>query len=220
MDDTLIVERINAADAGFLLVALGAQKVQAWLFRNRHALNVPVVSHLGATLNFLAGRVKRAPAGFRKPGMEWLWRVKEEPHLATRYFADGVQLLWLGLTRVVPLGIWLRWHGAARSPEGPGVWLDADQTAQSRIIIAGAARDGHLHAVRVVFRSAAAAGQGIVLDVQGLQFFGMGFAGQVLMLEKAVLQQNLSLSIVGATPSLARALKWCGLGHLMGKTGL
>jgi hypothetical protein len=52
-----------------------------------------------------------------------------------------------------------------------------------------------------------------------LQFFGMGFAGQVLMLEKAALRQNLSLTIVGARPSIGRALKWCGLKHLIGKNG-
>jgi anti-anti-sigma regulatory factor len=45
----------------------------------------------------------------------------------------------------------------------------------------------------------------------------MGFAGQVLMLEKAALKQDLPLVIVGAAPTVARVIKWCGLKHLLGK---
>ena len=132
MEDPSIVKSINAKVADFLLVALGAQKGQAWLMRHGQALNVPVISHLGATLNFLAGRVKRAPTAFRKLGLEWLWRIGQEPHLAKRYLRDGAQLLWLGLTRIVPLGLWLRWNGGARAMGALSVWLDADQAEHSR----------------------------------------------------------------------------------------
>ncbi len=83
-------------------------------------------------------------------------------------------------------------------------------------MIGGTARDGQLEPLVAAFRQAAQAGQNITLDVSGLKYFGMGFAGQVLMLEKAALEQNLSLSIVGASPSVARALGWCGLKHLVG----
>ncbi|MGH6906459.1 MAG: WecB/TagA/CpsF family glycosyltransferase, partial [Aestuariivirga sp.] len=83
MEDPSIIDSINATGADFLLVALGARKGQTWLLRNMEALKVPVVSHLGATLNFLAGTVRRAPAGMRKLGLEWLWRIKEEPQSLT-----------------------------------------------------------------------------------------------------------------------------------------
>jgi hypothetical protein len=43
------------------------------------------------------------------------------------------------------------------------------------------------------------------------------FARQVLMLEKAALKQNMPLAIAGASPSVARALKWSGLRHLIEK---
>lgn len=220
MNDPAIVERINAAGADFLLVALGAQKGQAWLMGNRQKLTVPVVSHLGATLNFLAGTVWRAPAGLQKFGLEWLWRIGQEPHLVTRYVFDGMRLFYLLLSRVVPLGLWLRRNARGRGPHGLSAWLDAGKAGHSRVIIAGAARDDQLQPVVAAFRHAAQSGQGITLDIHGLQHFGMGFAGQVLMLEKATLKQNLPLSIVGASPSVARALKWCGLKHLLGKEAM
>ena len=49
--------------------------------------------HLGATINFQAGTVKRAPYTIQKLGLEWLWRIKEEPYLWRRYFHDGSVLL-------------------------------------------------------------------------------------------------------------------------------
>lgn len=216
MDDPSYLERINSTDADFLLVALGAQKGQAWLMGNRQKLTVPVVSHLGATLNFLAGTVRRAPAGLRRLGLEWVWRIGQEPHLAMRYLSDGMRLLGLLLSRVAPLGLWLRWNEKGGGMQGLSAWLDTGQAGHIKVVIAGAARDEQLEPVVTAFRHAAQTGHGITLDVRGLQFFGMGFAGQVLMLEKAALKQNLPLAIAGATPPVARALKWCGLKHLFG----
>jgi N-acetylglucosaminyldiphosphoundecaprenol N-acetyl-beta-D-mannosaminyltransferase len=89
------LEKINASGAEFLVVALGAVKGQAWILHNRAQLKVPVVSHLGAVVNFVAGNVQRAPLWMQKTGLEWLWRVKEEPGLWARYFNDGVALLKL-----------------------------------------------------------------------------------------------------------------------------
>ena len=184
---------------------------------NRQKLTVPVVSHLGATLNFVAGTVRRAPAWLRGLGLEWLWRIVQEPYLAARYLSDGMRLLHVLLSRLAPLGLWLRWNKRSGSMQGLSVWLDTEQAGQIKVVIAGAARDDQLEPVATAFRHAAQMGHGITLDVRGLQFFGMGFAGQVLMLEKAAFKQNLPLAIVAASPSVARALKWCGLKHLLGK---
>jgi len=48
------LDPINAAQPDFLVIALGAQKGQAWIQRNRAHLNIPAISHLGAVVNFLA----------------------------------------------------------------------------------------------------------------------------------------------------------------------
>ena len=84
-----ILAAINASSADFLVVALGAKKGQAWIMRNRARLQVPVVSHLGAVVNFVAGTVQRAPVHWQRLGLEWLWRIKEEPALFGRYWRDG-----------------------------------------------------------------------------------------------------------------------------------
>jgi N-acetylglucosaminyldiphosphoundecaprenol N-acetyl-beta-D-mannosaminyltransferase len=103
-----VIAKINASDADFWVVSLGARKGQAWILRNLARLAVPVVSHLGAVVNFLAGSVSRAPKWVQRAGLEWLWRIKEEPALWLRYVRDGLVLLRLVATRVLPYVLW-RW---------------------------------------------------------------------------------------------------------------
>ena len=78
------------------------KKGQLWLLHNHERLKIPVRAHLGATINFTAGKVRRAPAAFRRWGLEWLWRIKEEPHLWKRYWNDGMTFMGLVFTHVIP----------------------------------------------------------------------------------------------------------------------
>lgn len=96
------IDRINASGAQFVFVSLGAQKGQAWIEHNAGRLKAPVLSHLGAVVNFAAGTVSRAPGWVQRSGFEWLWRIKEEPALWRRYLRDGAIGLALLLTRVLP----------------------------------------------------------------------------------------------------------------------
>ena len=86
---------IKEARPDFLLVSLGAVKGHLWIDRNWPEVNVPVVSHLGAVINFLAGTIRRAPVWMQRFGLEWLWRIWQENALWRRYFHDGKQLFIL-----------------------------------------------------------------------------------------------------------------------------
>ena len=110
MSRTEIIDQINASGANFLIIALGAQKGHHWLLRNHNRLRVPIRTHLGAVVNFEAGTIKRAPHRMAKLGLEWLWRIKEEPRLWRRYWRDGQMLLRLLLTRALPLALATRFQ--------------------------------------------------------------------------------------------------------------
>lgn len=97
-----VLAHINATQADFLVVSLGAQKGQAWIERNRSKLQAPVISHLGAVVNFVAGNVRRAPVWMQRMGLEWMWRIKEEPALWRRYAKDGLCLARLCILQVLP----------------------------------------------------------------------------------------------------------------------
>lgn len=98
MDHEEITGRIRAAQPDILLVSFGCPKQERWIARNYRALGVPVCLGLGATIDFLAGRVRRAPAWMQRSGLEWTYRLMQEPRrLFQRYWTDlrgfGVALL-------------------------------------------------------------------------------------------------------------------------------
>jgi N-acetylglucosaminyldiphosphoundecaprenol N-acetyl-beta-D-mannosaminyltransferase len=81
-----LVERIRNARADLLFVAFGQPKGELWLAEHCQALGVPVSAQIGATLDFLAGRVPRAPRWIQRIGLEWVYRLYQEPkRLALRY---------------------------------------------------------------------------------------------------------------------------------------
>lgn len=80
-----ILRRINAADPQVLLVAFGAPAQDLWIDRYKADLHhVRVAMGVGGTFDFLAGRIKRAPHIFRSLGLEWLWRLIQEPRRIKR----------------------------------------------------------------------------------------------------------------------------------------
>src|SRR6187549_3317799 len=89
MSTPALIQAINDSEADFLVVALGAKKGHEWIARNLDSLRTPVISHLGASINFLAGTIRRAPGWVQSIGMEWAWRILQEPALARRYWEDG-----------------------------------------------------------------------------------------------------------------------------------
>jgi len=106
MSSNQIIEQINTAHPDFLVVALGAKKGQQWIMHNREKLNASVISHLGAVVNFVGDTVQRAPLSWQKLGLEWVWRIVQEPLLWKRYFIDGLWFLRFIATHVLPLALY------------------------------------------------------------------------------------------------------------------
>ncbi len=87
--DTVIAE-VNAAAPDLVVVGLGTPEQELWVARNRDALRAPVVWCLGATADFVAGRVPRAPRWMLDHGLEWLYRFAHEPRrLFGRYIVGN-----------------------------------------------------------------------------------------------------------------------------------
>lgn len=78
-EDQSIVEMINEAKPDFLWVGLGAPKQEKWIAEHLDRLNVPVQVGVGAAFDFLSGRIKRAPIWMQGVGLEWLYRLSQDP---------------------------------------------------------------------------------------------------------------------------------------------
>ena len=97
-DQPEIVERINAAKPDLLFVALGNPKQELWMGRNAGRLDVSVMIGVGGTFNFITGKVKRAPRWVQRSGLEWIYRICQEPGRLWRRYAYGfVKFSWLSL---------------------------------------------------------------------------------------------------------------------------
>lgn len=92
-----IVGMINDSEATVLVVGVGAPKQEKWIARHRSRLpQVRQFLALGATIDFEAGSLKRAPAWMGRVGLEWLYRLLQEPRrLWRRYLIEGPPFFWL-----------------------------------------------------------------------------------------------------------------------------
>jgi N-acetylglucosaminyldiphosphoundecaprenol N-acetyl-beta-D-mannosaminyltransferase len=201
-----VIDAINASGARFLVASLGAQKGQAWLLRNHHRLKIPVRSHLGAAINFQAGLLKRAPLFVRKFGLEWLWRIKQEPYLWRRYLEDGKVLLNLMLTSVLPLaldGVWRRVRGTTGELQ-----VSECSDGNSRgIVLAGIATGKDVANAALIFRSALAKSDQLTVDVSKLQLIDARFFGLLLMVRKQLYERGGRLEFAGVSPRVERAFR-------------
>ncbi len=164
------IEHINASGADFLVVALGAKKGQAWIEHNRGRLVAPLISHLGAVVNFVAGDVHRAPRGLQRVGLEWLWRIKAEPALWRRYARDGWALARLLMTRVLPYAYTVR-------RRSPAAWELADAAVEhqgtatcDRLVLRGAWNASNAQALRPAFARAAAGVRPLEIDLSAVKY--------------------------------------------------
>ena len=74
-----VISKINNACPDFLIVCLGSPKQELWIVENLEKINVALCAGLGGVLDVFAGNVKRAPAAFRRLGLEWLYRLICQP---------------------------------------------------------------------------------------------------------------------------------------------
>jgi N-acetylglucosaminyldiphosphoundecaprenol N-acetyl-beta-D-mannosaminyltransferase len=100
--DEATISIINeAGHIDILLVAYGAPAQDKWIARNQSRLEIPVAIGVGGVFDFISGRVKRAPAWMRRFGLEWLFRLINQPwrwrrQLALPRFVVAVLALRLG----------------------------------------------------------------------------------------------------------------------------
>jgi N-acetylglucosaminyldiphosphoundecaprenol N-acetyl-beta-D-mannosaminyltransferase len=93
-EDSPVVQAVRASGARVVVLALGCPKQELWMARHAAALAPAVAIGLGASLDFVAGAVTRAPGWVSAAGLEWLFRLVQEPRrLAHRYLVRDVQIL-------------------------------------------------------------------------------------------------------------------------------
>ena len=94
-EEKAIANDIADAKADILFVAMTSPKKEKFMARWKDTMEVPVVHGVGGSFDVMAGKVKRAPIAWQKMGLEWLYRVKQEPgRLWKRYLVTNSLFCW------------------------------------------------------------------------------------------------------------------------------
>jgi len=118
MDHAEIIQRVREAKPDLLFVAFGCPKAEKWIASAYRELEVPVVIGVGATIDFLAGRVKRAPLWAQHSGVEWLYRLCQEPRrLFWRYATDLRFFMWELAKQLRRMGAYQRFARRKSQPK-------------------------------------------------------------------------------------------------------
>jgi N-acetylglucosaminyldiphosphoundecaprenol N-acetyl-beta-D-mannosaminyltransferase len=114
-EEAAIVARIRDTAPDILFVAMGTPAKEFWIGRHLHALGVPVCHGVGGGFDVVAGLVSRAPVWMQRAGLEWSWRVLQEPRrMWKRYLTTNTLFIWKLIME------WHRGHLTAHVRRLPG----------------------------------------------------------------------------------------------------
>ncbi len=95
-DEESLVKAVKDSGADLLFVAITSPKKENFINKWREELGVNLVMGVGGTFDVVAGKVKRAPIWMQRSGLEWLFRVFQEPRrMWKRYLMTNTQYAWL-----------------------------------------------------------------------------------------------------------------------------
>jgi N-acetylglucosaminyldiphosphoundecaprenol N-acetyl-beta-D-mannosaminyltransferase len=208
MSGSDLIARINRSGAQFVVVSLGAVKGQAWIEHNAPRLTAPVLSHLGAVVNFAAGTLTRAPRWVRSFGLEWLWRIKEEPALRRRYWNDGVAAAGLLLTRVLPDALEARRWRASGPRSRPSRRLESTDAPNGHTLHLGGDWRGDVGtaALRAALADCAAAEAALTIDLTGVTAIGNTLTA-LMLVARGWFDGRGGCAITGATAAVLADLR-------------
>jgi N-acetylglucosaminyldiphosphoundecaprenol N-acetyl-beta-D-mannosaminyltransferase len=119
-DHDVIVEEIRDVTPHLLFVGMPSPFKEVWCQRHRGRLNVPVMVGVGGSFDVLAGYIGRAPLWLQKAGLEWFWRLINEPRkLWRRYLTTNSEFVWLAGLEILGRRLaWPLFKSPSREPNG------------------------------------------------------------------------------------------------------
>jgi N-acetylglucosaminyldiphosphoundecaprenol N-acetyl-beta-D-mannosaminyltransferase len=203
MNHAEIQRRLREARPDILLVAFGCPKQERWIYAHYRSLGVPVSIGVGATIDFLAGTMRRAPVWMQKTGLEWIFRMLQEPRrLFRRYAVDLWVFGWaiLGQLRQLRAGRAQR-RLAAGTPSAPV------KTASAwRVTLPARLDAAFTTANEAAWQQLLAQPAHLLVDA-AVEFVDSTGVALLLRLQKGLREGRFQLVLVAASPALIQALQ-------------
>jgi N-acetylglucosaminyldiphosphoundecaprenol N-acetyl-beta-D-mannosaminyltransferase len=87
-EDAAVIRRINDSNADILWIGIGSPRQEQWMAEHLGKVDIPVMIGVGAAFDFLSGRKRQAPRWVQRAGLEWLFRLVNEPRRLWRRYAQ------------------------------------------------------------------------------------------------------------------------------------
>ncbi|HEY3898862.1 MAG TPA: WecB/TagA/CpsF family glycosyltransferase [Chthoniobacter sp.] len=207
MDHEKICARIRAARPDLLFVSFGCPKQEKWIAMNFRNLGVPVCAGVGATIDFLAGEMARAPKWMRSCGLEWLFRLLQEPR---RLFQRYVKDFW-----VFGWGLLRQWQMMRPGgPSQPVLISSLVQSETSELSLPDRFDAAFVASSAELWESLGASSRTLLADASHVGFIDSTGVGALIRLRRLLREKDAELILVAPSPSLLRGLELMKLSAL------
>ncbi len=208
MDHEDILERVRAAQPDILLVAFGCPKQEKWINMNFRRTGVPVSIGVGATIDFLAGSVRRAPRWMRQTGLEWVYRLLQEPGRLMGRYANDLRVFGHAL-----ISQWLCLGYSKPENPSPGhIHLEPSPAGAMQVAHCGEQLNAAtLRENSDLWQAFLAEKTHVALDLSKVQHLDSTGIGWLVRLRKNLAAQSRQGVLVAPTPKVRRALATMGL---------
>lgn len=216
--DQKILEEINLCRPDILLIAFGNPKQEMWFERNRSKLKAAVTIGIGGTFEFITGRVKRAPEWVQKSGLEWIFRLTQDPvRLFKRYF---IGFFKFG-TLILPPILYTRYRQicfrlSAKTGRKNALFTNECHEEipehPSAVPIQSICFDDPLDAAAVAgmadgIMDRGTASNALILDLSRVSFMDSSGLGLLVRFYQRARNQQTHLALCGVCPTVLRTLK-------------
>ena len=211
MDHEDIVRRVREVRTDLLLVAFGCPKQEKWIGMQFRKAGVPFSIGVGATIDFLAGTVRRAPRWMQRTGLEWIFRLLQEPRRLFRRYTTG---LWVFGTAI--LRQWWQLRGVRRQSERSGYVTTRSTLSGGCEIIRFAERAdaATVHQHHHLWPRLVASRAHLLCDLSQVQFLDSTAVGLLVRLQKQLRDQGRQMVLVAPAPQVQRVLSLMRLTEL------
>jgi N-acetylglucosaminyldiphosphoundecaprenol N-acetyl-beta-D-mannosaminyltransferase len=212
MDHEGICKVLRQAKPDLMFVSFGCPKQEKWLNLNYRQAGVPVGIGVGATIDFLAGDMKRAPVWMQKCGLEWLFRLLQEPRrLFRRYFKD----LWVFGWAILQQTWQMRRRRSSQEGRSLATVTAAPDATLTRVRFEGRLDAAAVHANEGLWGRLASGQTHVIVDLAGVPFVDSTGVGRLVRLQKDLREAGRQLVVAGAGDQVRQALQKMGLAEFL-----
>src|ERR1051326_2335976 len=226
MNHEEIRRRVLEAKPDLLFVSLGCPKQEKWVAMNYRALGVPVTIGVGATIDFLAGQVRRAPLWMQRSGLEWVFRLLQEPRRLYKRYSKDIRVFGLRISR--QLGCLWRLRRSADIPTRGNIEKEPARTSRYSAAASSLAtgEDAHTPTLTVVPRvfdtdtvrksfdalsNLALNADDCFLDLSRVEFIDSTGIAALMKLSRDIATKDQHLILLAPSPPVTRLLAFMRL---------